>query len=66
MTDLRVSPDHDRRKGPKDRNRNRRTIRLKKYDYSDTGEYFITLCTDKKQCFLGRINNHKIILNDCG
>ena len=33
----------------------RKTTRLKNYDYSNNGYYFITICTDKKQCLLGHI-----------
>lgn len=33
----------------------RKPTRLKNYDYSNNGYYFITICTDKKQCLLGHI-----------
>ncbi len=33
----------------------RKPTRLKNYDYSNNGYYFITICTDKKQCILGKI-----------
>ena len=33
----------------------RKPTRLKNYDYSNNGYYFITICTDKKQCILGNI-----------
>lgn len=45
---------------------NRKSIRLKKYDYSQTGEYFITICIQNRECLLGKIENHKLILNDAG
>lgn len=32
---------------------NRRSIRLKGYDYSQTGAYFITICVHDKKCLLG-------------
>ena len=33
----------------------RKNIRLKNYDYSKPGYYFITICTHHKQCLLSRI-----------
>ena len=33
----------------------RKHPRLKKYDYSSTGAYFITLCTQNRRCLLSRI-----------
>ncbi|WP_156792634.1 hypothetical protein [Peptoniphilus indolicus] len=34
----------------------RKTIRLKNYDYSSNGIYFITICADKKQKYLETLN----------
>ena len=34
---------------------NRRSIRLKEYDYSSSGGYFITICTHERQCLFGGI-----------
>ncbi len=34
----------------------RRSIRLPEYDYSQSGIYFITICTYKKQCLFGEIH----------
>ena len=45
------------------RNRNRKTIRLQNYDYSQNGYYFVTICTKDKQLFFGKINDKKMILN---
>ncbi len=45
---------------------NRRSIRLKKYDYSQPGLYFITLCTKNREFLFGEINNEKMLLNDAG
>lgn len=36
---------------------NCRSIRLKGYDYSLTGAYFVTVCVHNKKCLLGSINN---------
>jgi len=45
---------------------NRRSIRLKRYDYSSEGLYFITICTYKEQCIFGEIMNKKMHLNAAG
>jgi len=44
----------------------RRSIRLKGYDYSQSGMYFITICCQNHICRFGKIENGKMILNDAG
>jgi len=44
----------------------RRSIRLKGYDYSQAGLYFVTICTQNREHFFGKIENGKMILNDAG
>ena len=44
----------------------RRSIRLKGYDYSQAGLYFITICVQNKICLFGNIENTEMILNDAG
>ena len=44
----------------------RRSIRLKGYDYSQAGAYFVTLCTHNKECLFGEIANGAVRLNDEG
>ncbi len=44
----------------------RRSIRLKGYDYSQAGLYFITICTKHRKCLFGEVENHKIELNGAG
>jgi len=44
----------------------RKHIRLRNYDYSSEGYYFITICTDERKCFFGYIENGIMILNDIG
>ncbi len=44
----------------------RRSIRLKEYDYSQPGFYFITLCIKNREHLFGEINNDKMLLNDVG
>ncbi len=42
----------------------RRSIRLKGYDYSQAGLYFVTICTQNRECFFGNITNGEMNLND--
>jgi len=44
----------------------RRTIRLKGYDYSQSGAYFVTICIKNRECLLGKVVNGKMIINPCG
>ena len=44
----------------------RRTIRLKGYDYSQAGMYFVTICCQNRQCLFGEIENGEMILNEYG
>ncbi|MBN1930270.1 MAG: hypothetical protein JW786_01500 [Desulfobacterales bacterium] len=44
----------------------RRSIRLKGYDYSRAGFYFITICTQNRLCLFGKIDNGGMNLNDAG
>ena len=44
----------------------RRSIRLKGYDYSQAGLYFITICCNKRKCRFGKIENDEMILNEYG
>ncbi|PVD52769.1 hypothetical protein DC498_07510 [Terrimonas sp.] len=44
----------------------RRSIRLKGYDYSKAGLYFITICCQHKICRFGEIINKKMVLNEFG
>lgn len=46
--------------------KNRRSIRLKGYDYSQDGAYFVTLCTYNRECLFGKIHNKKMILSALG
>lgn len=45
---------------------NRKSIRLKEYDYSQPGLYFITICCQDRICHFGHIDNGKMILNEFG
>jgi len=44
----------------------RRSVRLKNYDYSQNGAYFVTICCAEKKCFFGKIEEGKMILNEGG
>ena len=44
----------------------RRSIRLKGYDYSQAGAYFVTVCTQNRACLLGNVVDGKTVLNDAG
>ena len=44
----------------------RKSLRLKNYDYSQNGFYFITICIQNKECLLGEIIDQKMILNNAG
>ena len=41
----------------------RKSIRLKEYDYSLPGFYFVTICTHKRKCIFGTIINGDYTLN---
>lgn len=45
---------------------NRRSIRLKHYDYSRNGYYYITLCTHGKKYLFGKIIDEKMQRNQFG
>jgi REP element-mobilizing transposase RayT len=44
----------------------RKQIRLRDYDYSGDGGYFITICTSNREDLLGGISNQGIELNETG
>jgi putative transposase len=44
----------------------RRSIRLKDYDYSMPGEYFVTICTYNKECLFGDMVGEEMRLNKLG
>ncbi len=57
----------------------RKQIRLKQYDYSRSGYYYVTICTENRECIFGHITivgvgrdrpgsntNHTMILNQYG
>jgi len=44
----------------------RKSIRLKNYDYSKPGIYFVTICTKNREFLFGEIVNGVIVLNEAG
>jgi len=44
----------------------RHSIRLKGYDYSQPGFYFITMCTNNHEHLFGEIENEIMIMNEFG
>lgn len=45
---------------------NRQSIRLKGYDYSQSGFYFITICVRNRECIFGEIKDGIMLLNEYG
>ena len=44
----------------------RRSIRLKGYDYSQDGAYFVTICVDRRECLFGDVVDGQMRLNKYG
>ena len=44
----------------------RRSIRLKDFDYSQAGAYFVTICTYNKKCLFGKVITGEMQPNECG
>jgi putative transposase len=44
----------------------RKSIRLTDFDYSQPGEYFVTICTYNKMCVFGKVSEDKAILSSIG
>ncbi len=45
---------------------NRRSVRLEEYDYSQQGAYFVTICTQQRECLLGQVMNTEMEINEAG
>lgn len=45
---------------------NRQSIRLKGFDYSSNGHYFVTICTHNRENIFGEIKNKTMVLNKNG
>ena len=44
----------------------RRSLRLKHYDYSTPGAYFVTICTQDRECLFGDVVGTEMNLNEAG
>jgi putative transposase len=44
----------------------RRSIRLKGYDYSKEGMYFVTICAQERECLFGEVVNGEMVMNEAG
>lgn len=45
---------------------NRRSIRLKGYDYAQAGAYFVTICAHDRECLFGKVVDGTMRLNELG
>ena len=43
-----------------------KSIRLKDWNYSSNGAYYITICTKNRECLFGNIIDEKMMLNNIG
>ena len=41
-----------------------KSLRLKEYNYSQPGVYFVTICTKDRKCLFGEISGDEMILNE--
>ncbi|MSQ25815.1 MAG: transposase [Dehalococcoidia bacterium] len=44
----------------------RRSIRLRGYDYTQAGMYYVTICTQDRNCIFGQVQDGHITLNPYG
>ncbi len=44
----------------------RKSIRLKDYDYTQEGAYFVTICVNNRRCLFGDVSDGEMILNEYG
>jgi REP-associated tyrosine transposase len=52
---------------PNDPNKyQRRSIRLKGFDYTQAGAYFITICAGERECLFGEVADGLVCLNGYG
>lgn len=43
-----------------------RRLRLRGYDYSSPGDYFVTICTEQRMCLLGEVVTGAMVPNPAG
>ena len=61
-------PMQDRQlwRGPQRKDSRRRPMRLRGYDYSQHGAYFVTICTRNRACLLGDVIEGEMHLSEAG
>ena len=47
-------------------NKSRKNLRLPDFDYSQDGEYFVTIVTNQRACLFGEIIDQNMVLNKAG
>ncbi len=45
---------------------NRKSLRLKDYDYTQNGAYYVTICAHNRRCVFGNVRSGEMMLNDAG
>lgn len=45
---------------------NRKAIRLKNYDYTQQGAYYVTVCVHDRKCIFGDVQDDEMVLSDMG
>ena len=46
--------------------KHRKSIRLKDFDYSQAGAYFVTICTQERKCLFGDVLAENMALSEIG
>jgi REP element-mobilizing transposase RayT len=44
----------------------RRSIRLRGFDYAQSGAYFVTICAKERECLFGEVVGNKMVLSRFG
>jgi REP element-mobilizing transposase RayT len=44
----------------------RKSIRMRDFDYAANGAYFVTICTQERECLFGEIRDREMLLNYTG
>lgn len=63
---MQYAPTIDKNMTDQSNERHRRSLRLKGYDYSQAGVYFVTICAYDRKCLFGEIESGLMRLNECG
>jgi len=46
--------------------KNRQSIRLREYNYTQQGAYSVTICAQDRKCLFGDVKGDEMVLNDAG